>query len=124
MDEDEGITARQQALFAGNEQDDNPEEWACQKVKSPGGTWYIIKNENDRDIYEKQTTSGRRRAVVSRNELFNFQQTVKEMEKPDRQQWLSTMIDIKTAIPGTRIESVRVHQKSKPSPSFEHDPEN
>jgi hypothetical protein len=102
-DDDEMMLAKQQKLFV----EEKEEDWECQKVKSPAGTWYIVKNEADRDVYERPTQKGRRRAVFSRNELFNAQNILKSSDKENCQEWLSMMILIKTSIPGARIESTR-----------------
>lgn len=118
MDDDEMMLAKQQTLFeTPKKEDEEEEDWSCKKIKSPAGVWYIIKKEGDRDIYEKPTQTGRTRAVFSRNELFNFQQIVKEMPKEERQEWLAEMILFKTAIPGARIESVKVRRSPKVHPT-------
>lgn len=102
-EDDELMLAKQQTLF----EESNTDDWECQKVTSPAGVWYVVKNETDRDIYERPTQKGRRRAVFSRNELFNAQNILKYADQDTRQEWLSMMILIKTTIPGARIESTK-----------------
>lgn len=124
MDEDEMMLAKQQTLFEGPKtEEDQEEDWSCKKINSPGGTWYLVKKEADREIYEKPTQQGRRRAVFSRNEVFNFQQSLVSMSSEDRQQWLADMILFKVAIPGTRIETLRIktNQKNQNSENYEED---
>lgn len=116
MDEDTMMTATQPGLFQ-DEKNAIEEQWECQKIVSPAGTWYLVREEKDREIYERPTKSGRTRAVFSRNEMFNCQQALNKMEPPLRQQWLASVILIKEAMPGARIEILR--EVVKPSSSVE-----
>tara|TARA_Y100001963_G_scaffold150947_1_gene232950 strand:- start:888 stop:1199 length:312 start_codon:yes stop_codon:yes gene_type:complete len=84
------------------------QSWGAIRLLSEAGTWYIARTP----AIKKALESGSRkapRAVFSRGELHAALPGLKAMKPKERQEWLSSMIELKKNLKGARIENIKVH---------------